>query len=218
MGDNKNKEINPLVGCKVTFMFGCFFLLALFCFGTYMIISNTGNFLNSAITFLNDDLEISKPELTGDSESIKANIDSQVKSVGENKVEISEADLTILARDRFDDLKNLTVDIKDGYMIFYWEIFRRDEKLYAIAEIKNEDKDNLYIDRLGTKRFFFPKRLNRIVAGFSFNGVDFFKDEESKLIYEILDSDQVYTIEDIKFENDKLILTINVDIKLFDND
>lgn len=218
MGDNKNNDINPLVGCKVTFMFGCFFLLALFCFITYMIISNTGNFLNIAITFLNNDLEISQPELTQSSKNIKENIDAQVKSVGENQIEISEADLTVLARDRFDNLKDLTVDIKDGYMIFYWQIYESDEKLYAIAEIKNENKDNLYIDRLGTKRFFFPKRFNRIIAGFSFNGIDFVKDKENKLIYEILDSDQVYTIEDVKFEDNKLKLTINVDIKLFDND
>ncbi len=162
---------------------------------------------------LNYELEITKEEA-------QELIESQIDEIGENVIEIPEDYVSVLARDSFSELKNLTVDMEEDKMKLYWSIeqIETPKPLIGYAEIRKNIDNELYVEQLGTPRFRLPRALNNslstaALAVFSFGEE---KAENNNLLYKILSADDSVQINDVNFKEDVLEIIINVEVRLYD--
>lgn len=205
-------------GCRSIACGGLLVILLLVVGTVFIIVNKPSGLWNSVVTFLNAGVNV--PEYNGTtSEEAKNSINDQITKVGENQVEIDEDEFTAIVKERVPDLKNPSIDIEANVIKLFWELDQtiKEEPLFAVMEIKVENK-KLVISKVGVNRFGTPAFLNDFVSNTVislFNQSNTKKDGDYGLLYNFLAPDENITITDLKLEQDKAIITLNINANLF---
>jgi hypothetical protein len=208
------------VGCKRIFAFGCLSILICFILFILLLIVKPPFFWSRTTDFLNKNTSVDTEKDYVDLTTAQDILESQIQAVGENKVELDEDILTVLARNSFENVPYLTVDLEKDSLKLIWIIDNSKDEypLYGVAEIKKDSKNSLYIDKLGTPRVYLPKAIGKAIFTtiVSLLTIGDEKADQNSLIYQLLSANPTFDITEIEFADDKLILTIAVESQIYD--
>ncbi|MEO6728317.1 MAG: hypothetical protein ABIM99_00180 [Candidatus Dojkabacteria bacterium] len=207
----------PGCGCRSIACGGLLVILLLIVGMIFIAVNKPSGIWNSVVDFLNAGVSVPKYTPTTSDEA-KSKINEQITKVGENKVSIDENSFTAILRERVPDLKNPIVDLQPGIIKIYWELDQtiKDDPLYGVMEIKVQDK-KLVITKAGVERIGTPGFINDFVSNTVmslFNQASSKKDGDYSLLYNFLSPDQNITITDLSLEQDKAIITLNINANL----
>ncbi|MFS8131488.1 MAG: hypothetical protein ACMG57_05960 [Candidatus Dojkabacteria bacterium] len=214
----KGKGCAPGCGCRSIACGGCIVIILLIIGAVFIAVNKPAGIWNSVVDFLNAGVQV--PAFKGTtSDQAKSQINDQIKAVGENKVTIDEDAFTAILRERVPDLKNPSVDIEPGIIKIYWDLDQtvKDDPLHGVIEVKVQDK-NLVITKAGVNRVGTPSFLNDFVSKTVinlFNQAGAHKDGDYSLLYNFLSPDKNITITNLSLEQDKAIITLNINANLF---
>jgi hypothetical protein len=216
----KSSNNDRAIGCKRLFAFGCLTILICFVIFIVLLIAKPPFFWGRTTDFLNKDVSIDTEKDYVELSTAQDLLESQIQSIGENRVELDEETLTVLARNSFENVPHLTVDLEEGSLRLIWIIdnTKDDHPLYGVAEIKKDDDNNLYIDKLGTPRVYLPKPIGKAIftTMVSLLTIGDEKADQNSLIYQLLSANPTFDITNIEFGDDELILDIEVESQVYD--
>lgn len=197
----------------------CFILILLLicCLSiTFILISKPPVVWDSVVDFNNMEIELLDDSEFSYEDAVDR-IDEQIVNRGDNFVTIEEEFLSVLARESFPALKDLTILVGEDSMTLYW-LIDESSNLIGAAEIRIDNDSRLYIDGLGTPRFKLPKELSNSVAGIALTYLNFGNstNESGNLIYKILGAKDSQMIDDVKFKDGELEVNIIFEPSLYD--
>lgn len=205
-------------GCKIFLYLGCLVFCFIIIAGIYVASTKPSGVWEKVIDFLNADLVVQEQNLST-YDAVKANLDEQLDVKGENNIEITEEQLTVLGRENISQLDTLTADIESEVVRLYWVIDNRveDKPLWGVVEIGVVDSKP-EIQKVGTERFGLPSVLNEAITNGILSLLNF--GDESKdpndLVKNLITKNDEMQINKITLEKDKMVITINVDVSLFE--
>jgi len=208
----------PGCGCKSIACGGLLIIVLIIIACVFVVVNKPAGIWHSVVDFLNSGVEVPTYHETTSTEA-KSKINEQITKVGENKVTIDEDSFTAILRDRVPDLKNPVVDLEPGLIRIFWDLDQsiENDPLHGVMEIKVQDK-KLVITKVGVSRIGTPAFLNDFVSNTVislFNQSNTKKDGDYSLLYNFLSPDQNITITDLSLEQDKAIITLNINANLF---
>ncbi|MDQ7020590.1 MAG: hypothetical protein Q9M91_01965 [Candidatus Dojkabacteria bacterium] len=164
--DNNHEEKGSGIGCRTIALGGCLIILAAIGILIFLLVTRTNIILGTVIDFLNKDLETTSISSENTSYDILADVYSQIDEELEiQSLEFSEEEITILARESFEDLEDLTIDIESNKITLFWKAYSRVEDHPVLGVVTlNKESDNIEIDHFGTARIGFPKIVNKFVT------------------------------------------------------
>lgn len=207
----------PGCGCKSIACGGCFFIILLIIGFVFLVINKPSFFWDPFVNFMNNGIELPVfEEVT--SEEAKDSINGQIKSVGENEITISEAELTALVKQRIPDLKNPKVDIEPDNFRIYFEAdsTNPENPLYALVEVK-DDGTKAYFSKFGTGRVVVPDFANEAITKLVISRISNVQNENENysILYNFLAPDSSVTLSKLSLGEDELKITITVSADLF---
>jgi hypothetical protein len=217
MDENEEKERRPIITCRTI---SCLILILLFCpiiLIFLLIFLKPPVIWDSFVSFSNDGIEIENPDIS--LEESRNIVSEQLTSLGENDVIIPEEVITVLARENFPELKNVSVRVRDESMNIYWEIdSSNNPPLLASAEILKSNTGELYVSKLGTPRFTIPEFVVGAVSNAALTAMQFGEEkaERNNLLYKILDANKDLNIQNVEFTDESLIITVDINVTFYD--
>ncbi len=194
------------LGCIIMLLFlGCCFLTL------YVIINKPVTLWNPAVDILNNGFVYPNYQKQL-STTIESEIISQIKTVGENDVYISNDQLTYLLQEKLPQFNDLVFKSEDGVLKAYWKLDQGEKPIFGEADIQVFDKNNLVITRLGTPAVKFPSvmypAINNLLA-------IFLNQDLVKKQFENFKLNDNLRIDEVSFLKDRVYLSVNVDVKIF---
>lgn len=202
---------------KVIRVIGCWLPIILIILAIAVILTRPTLIWGNITTFLNSGLQVpTNHELSED--TAKAEINSQLESVGNNEVIINESQLLGLTKEKLNQLKELKVDIEREEVTFIWILDKTNEQkpLYGIIQLRVDNENNLSVSKVGTNRVSIPEFLNKAITE-SLLTVSNIQGTENQnnLLYTILPFDKNIEINSVILEKDQLKLNVNLKAGLF---
>ncbi len=216
--DQNTKQTKRGIGCscKSITLGGCLFIIIFVVLVILTIIQRPRFLWKPFVDWNNNGLVTYEFEPEDYStEDIKKNIDSQINNLQESKVEISEKELTALARENFNGLRDLRLDIKEDTIIMYWilEDSIKDNPLLGVVKLKVQKGDEIVVEHIGTNRIGIPEIVSKAVIRSTLKLLRLGDKERSdELILEIINASNSFTINAIDLSEDKIVLTVNTNI------
>lgn len=182
----------------------------------FIVLQKPVSIWDPIVNVLNGNIEL--PDVNLDEytvETIEASIDEQIDQFEGSEITLSESEFTVLARDGLPGINDLFVDIEEDSMKFIWIMDERveDNPLYGVAELRAENDNELYIEKLGTEVVASPEFLNRAIANGALGILRIDNKERSdSLIREVLKVEDSFKIDKIELRDDQITLTVTIDI------
>lgn len=189
----------------------CFFIMTLIA-RPMVLWKPISNFLNKGV-ILKENLEYT-PQTARDY------VEAQIGVFGENEITLPEDVITAIARDGIKNLPNLTIDIENGAAKLYWQLdtTRKSAEVLGFVEVKLDENNTIEVSKVGTPRFTLPKSLSNSLFSTALGilAIEGDKDNKNNLIFELLQIEKSYSIQNIEFKENELKLTIDTKKALYD--
>lgn len=166
------------------------------------------NFLNAGVE-LNSNTTLSQDEA-------KNRVEEEINS-GDERIEINEEIITVLARENFGNLRDLTIDIEENEMklLFILNDEVEDLEIYGQMIATVNENNQLEINRVGTGRIGLPSSLNQFIFEGLFSRLTLGQEiNNDKLVFQLLGVRESFNFENITLEKDNLVLE-NLEFNLF---
>lgn len=205
---------------KVTSLFlrilGCWVpILLLFLFIAFLI-SKPPIIWNGVADFINNDVSVDPISPLTEEEALQQ-INSQLKTVGENTIRINETQLTALLSPRLTQLKNLVVDLEDGTIKLIWTLDDNSngKDIYGIIELVYKEGE-LKIQRIGTGRIYLPESLNETITSSILSITQMSNNSTtSNLMQIVLPFESGLEIKSLDINKDEIVIVSSIDASLF---
>lgn len=153
-------------GCRTIACGGCLLIIALIVAIVYVVAAKPPALWGIVVNFLNDDIHV-PAYVPQPLDATQSQINSQIQTVGDTTITITQDQLTTLARNNIKNLQDIVVEIKPEAMRLYWKIDKTipDNPLYGVIEVKVGTDGKLEISKIGTGRIGIPDFLNQTISG-----------------------------------------------------
>jgi hypothetical protein len=149
-------------GCR-SISCGCMFFVLLLIVGIgYLLINKPPFIWSEVVSYMNNGVKA--PEYkTQDLANLQQSINSQINTIGEVYLTLTQDQLTTLVRDRATQLKDVTIEVTDTRLRIYWQLENSlpAKPLYGIIDINEKQNGTLEITRIGTGRVALPDFINK---------------------------------------------------------
>lgn len=207
-------------GCRSFSCFGCFFFLILFIGIVYLFISKPPFIWSEIVNFLNDGVK--RPEYAlQDPILVQNSLNSQVNSLGNVTLRLTQDEVTTLLRSKIPQLTDLTTKLENNKITLFWILDNSlpAKPLFGILEITTTDNVNFKITKIGTGRIPLPEFLNSFAENSIHSLINLNSGNKDKNIKDVLTT--IFSSSNISINSVKLldkVLEVNAEIKvnLFD--
>jgi len=210
------------IGCR-GLSCGCFILIILLVTGViYLFSAKPSGLWNATVDFLNTDNSIlSSSSNTLDSQTVKNDINNQIKTIGDTDFIITQEQLTALAKDKFSNFRNLSVLVTKSYIRLYWDLDQTisSNTLKGIIELKLDSNNKLYLNKVGTGRIGLPNFLNNFMTNtfysiLNINNAN--KDDKYGFLLNLIPASNL-KIKQLELDDKKIHIKANIKVDLFNN-
>jgi len=201
-------------GCVILLIFSCIFSLA-------CLVIRPDFAVDPLIDFLNNGRFITKSEATNEvsSDETKQFIQDQIKNNGKNEIIITQEQVNSIAKQNLKNLDDLQVDLKEDEIELLWSLkeIKKGKDVLGHAILKVED-DSIVIKKLGTPKFALPSTVEEFLASSILATTKLGKDTSSakNVTTELLGFKDSIRVDDIKIEENRIIITVDVTVKIYD--
>ncbi len=205
-------------GCRTISCGGCILIIALIIAIIYIVINKPPAVWSGVVDFLNDSIVM--PTHNGKtSESSKAELNEQIKTVGDVDIIVTESQLTALGREKLTGFKDLVIDVKPEVLSIYWKMDEtvQNKPLIGIIEMRLDSNNKIYISKIGTNKIGSPEFLNDALTTTAYSILNFGNNTpENKygFLLNLIPATNT-TFKSISFEEAKVVIKANVKVDLF---
>lgn len=214
--EKRRQGFKKPIGCRRLISIIFYTFLALLVLTIYTVIVKPPVLWSPMVNFLNNKAEFSKEPNNQTFQDAQNNINNQITTVGTQDIYVSEEDLEVLLKSSL-NREEVFVEIQNEKMLFYWVMDSTipENPLYGVAEITAQNLDNLTINRVGTNRIYIPSQFSGIATNLAKSALEFGTNVvSSNTIYDLLKFNNSFKVDNIRFEENTMILTIDVNVRL----
>lgn len=199
---------------------GLFLIILLIVAGFVYIFAEKPAFIwSTVVSYLN--AEERAPEYEEENlESLQQNINSQVNTIGNVQIILTENQVTTLVRNKVTQLKDVTVKLEDETVKFYWHLDDSlpSKPLLGIIKLSYNQEGKLILSEVGTGKVKLPNALNGLVTHTVYSALNLTGDANNlseTFIKGIFQSENL-SIKSINFEEGTVKIEANITVNLFE--
>lgn len=213
----------PNVGCGCgcrTISCSFFLIIFLIIAGIAYVVINKPPFIwGEVVTILNDGVKAPKYE-PQDLDTLQSSINSQISSIGEVEILLTQDQVTTLIRDNATQLKDITVEVSKDKLTLYWYLDQTlpSKPLYGIVDISGKNDDTLQITRIGTGKVALPDFINQTATNGIYSLLNISTDNPEQNPLSILTSlfnSQNINVKSVELEEGIVKITADINVNLF---
>lgn len=210
----------PQVGCGCRTLSCSFFLIliSIIVITIYVMINKPPFVWSEVVNYLNNGIQA--PEYTQqDLNTIQDSINSQIASIGEVSLTLTQDQITTLLRSNVEQLSSVTTRVTNEQLRIYWVLDQTlpAKPLYGVIDIAETSDGSLTIQRIGTGRIAFPDFVNQYISNFVFTLFDNQTTQglSAESIISSLFNSQNIDIKSIQLEDGFVKITADIKLDLF---